>query len=157
MRRPHVRLAREDDAPGMLDIYAPIVRETAISFELEPPVASELRDRIRQVVCWAPWLVAVGDDGAIAGYTYASRFRQRPAYQWTVEVTIFVAEWARAGITAGTHNAFYCGTGWRGSEAFFNAWLLGWPRGAVYVGGWFVWSNVESNPTETGVPEGFSR
>jgi len=79
----------------MLDIYVPIVRETAISFELEPPAPSEFRDRIRQVLCWAPWLVAVGDDGAIAGYTYASRFRQRPAYRWTVEVTIFVAERAR--------------------------------------------------------------
>ncbi len=60
--------------------------------------------------------------------------------------------WRRVGITADKHNAFYCGTGWRGSEAFYHAWLLGWPRVSVYDGGWFEWSGDESNPTETGVP-----
>ena len=63
-----------------------------------------------------------------------------------------VEAWRRVGITADKHNAFYCGTGWRGSEAFYNAWLLGWPRVSVYDGGWFEWSGDESNPTETGVP-----
>jgi thiosulfate/3-mercaptopyruvate sulfurtransferase len=62
------------------------------------------------------------------------------------------ALWARAGITADKHNAFYCGTGWRGSEAFFNAWLLGWPNVSVYDGGWFEWSGDENNPYEVGVP-----
>jgi 3-mercaptopyruvate sulfurtransferase SseA len=63
------------------------------------------------------------------------------------------AAWKRIGVTPDKHNAFYCGTGWRGSEAFFNAWLLGWPRVSVYDGGWFEWSNDESNPIETGVPD----
>mgnify|MGYP006289619055 CR=1 FL=1 len=57
-----------------------------------------------------------------------------------------------AGVTADRHNAFYCGTGWRGSEAFFNAWLLGWPRVSVYDGGWFEWSRDERLPVETGMP-----
>jgi len=61
--------------------------------------------------------------------------------------------WKRIGITPEKHNAFYCGTGWRGSEAFFNAWLLGWPRVSVYDGGWYEWSSDEHNPTETGVPQ----
>lgn len=61
--------------------------------------------------------------------------------------------WQQAGITADKHNAFYCGTGWRGSEAFFNAWLMGWPRVSVFDGGWFEWSRDERNPWETGVPE----
>jgi molybdopterin synthase sulfurtransferase len=66
-----------------------------------------------------------------------------------------VAEmWAAAGITPDKHNAFYCGTGWRGSEAFFNAWLMGWPRISVFDGGWFEWSNDDANPYETGVPAG---
>ena len=60
--------------------------------------------------------------------------------------------WRQAGITPEKHNAFYCGTGWRGSEAFFNAWLMGWPRVSVYDGGWFEWSNDQSNPFETGEP-----
>jgi thiosulfate/3-mercaptopyruvate sulfurtransferase len=58
----------------------------------------------------------------------------------------------RIGVGADEHNAFYCGTGWRGSEAFFNAWLLGWPRVSVFDGGWFEWSADPSNPIETGVP-----
>ncbi len=61
--------------------------------------------------------------------------------------------WAAVGITPEKHNAFYCGTGWRGSEAFFNAWLMGWPRISVYDGGWFEWSSDDSNPYETGIPQ----
>ncbi len=58
--------------------------------------------------------------------------------------------WNQAGITPDKHLAFYCGTGWRGSEAWFNAWLMGWPRVSVYDGGWFEWSNNPENPIETG-------
>lgn len=60
--------------------------------------------------------------------------------------------WLQNGITPGKRLAFYCGTGWRGSEAWFNAWLLGWPRIAVFDGGWFEWSKDPENPYETGVP-----
>ncbi len=62
------------------------------------------------------------------------------------------AIWKQAGITPDKHLAFYCGTGWRGSEAWFNAWLMGWPRISVYDGGWFEWSNDPKNPYETGIP-----
>jgi molybdopterin synthase sulfurtransferase len=62
------------------------------------------------------------------------------------------AIWRQAGITPDKHLAFYCGTGWRGSEAWFNAWLMGWPRVSVYDGGWFEWSNDPANPFETGMP-----
>jgi 3-mercaptopyruvate sulfurtransferase SseA len=64
------------------------------------------------------------------------------------------ATWREAGITPDRRNAFYCGTGWRGSEAFFNAWLMGWPRVAVFDGGWFEWSADEANPVEAGVAPG---
>ncbi len=63
------------------------------------------------------------------------------------------ALWKEAGVTPDKFNAFYCGTGWRASEAFFNAWLMGWPRAAVYDGGWFEWSNDETNPIATGIPD----
>jgi len=49
--------------------------------------------------------------------------------------------WRKAGITPDKFNAFYCGTGWRASEAFFNAYLMGWTNIAVFDGGWFEWSN----------------
>jgi 3-mercaptopyruvate sulfurtransferase SseA len=61
--------------------------------------------------------------------------------------------WRQNGITPDKHLAFYCGTGWRGSEAWFNAWLMGWPNVSVYDGGWFEWSNDPLNPYETGIPE----
>jgi len=60
--------------------------------------------------------------------------------------------WAGVGITPDKHNSFYCGTGWRGSEAFFNAWLMGWPKISVFDGGWFEWSN-KGYPYEMGVPK----
>jgi len=61
--------------------------------------------------------------------------------------------WKGGGITPEKHVAFYCGTGWRGSEAFMNAWLMGWPNVSVYDGGWFEWCNDPKNPIETGTPK----
>ena len=59
------------------------------------------------------------------------------------------ANWAEAGITPDKWVAFYCGTGWRASETWFYAYLQGWPRIAVYDGGWFEWSqDPNSNPIE---------
>jgi 3-mercaptopyruvate sulfurtransferase SseA len=60
--------------------------------------------------------------------------------------------WRAAGITPDRRVAFYCGTGWRASETFFYAHLMGWPHVAVYDGGWFEWSRDESNPIEIGEP-----
>jgi len=85
-----IRLATEQDAPAIASIYAPVVRETAISFELEPPTDDEFRARIRDVLAFAPWLVRE-DDGRVVGYAYASKFRVRPAYRFTVETTVYVA------------------------------------------------------------------
>jgi thiosulfate/3-mercaptopyruvate sulfurtransferase len=63
------------------------------------------------------------------------------------------ANWAAAGITPDKWVAFYCGTGWRAAETWFYAHLMGWPRIAVYDGGWFEWSRDPlSNPVETGIP-----
>jgi 3-mercaptopyruvate sulfurtransferase SseA len=61
--------------------------------------------------------------------------------------------WEKVNITPDKHLAFYCGTGWRGSEAFFNAWLMGWSRVSVFDGGWFEWSNNPNNPYEIGIPK----
>lgn len=61
--------------------------------------------------------------------------------------------WKEGGITPDKHIAFYCGTGWRGSEAFINAWLMDWPNISVYDGGWYEWCSDSDNPIETGNPE----
>ena len=64
------------------------------------------------------------------------------------------ANWAEAGITDDKWVAFYCGTGWRASETWFYAYLMGWQRIAVYDGGWFEWSQDPiNNPIETGEPQ----
>jgi thiosulfate/3-mercaptopyruvate sulfurtransferase len=64
------------------------------------------------------------------------------------------ANWEGAGITADKSVAFYCGTGWRASEAWFSAYLMGWQRIAVYDGGWFEWSQDPiNNPVEVGTPQ----
>lgn len=60
------------------------------------------------------------------------------------------ANWQAAGITPDKRVAFYCGTGWRASETFLYAHLMGWEHVAVYDGGWLEWSQDESNPIEKG-------
>jgi molybdopterin synthase sulfurtransferase len=68
------------------------------------------------------------------------------------------ANWEEAGITADKWVAFYCGTGWRASETWFYAYLMGWQRIAVYDGGWFEWSQDPiNNPIEAGEPQNESR
>jgi thiosulfate/3-mercaptopyruvate sulfurtransferase len=63
------------------------------------------------------------------------------------------ARWRAWGITPDKRVAFYCGTGWRASEAFFYASLMGWDRIAVYDGGWGAWVYDPSNPIAVGVPQ----
>ena len=67
-------------------------------------------------------------------------------------MTKLIANLAAAGIVLEKHIAFYCGTGWRASEAFFSAWLMGWPNVSIYDGGWFEWRSDPDNPIETGLP-----
>jgi thiosulfate/3-mercaptopyruvate sulfurtransferase len=62
------------------------------------------------------------------------------------------ANWRDWGITPDKSISFYCGTGWRASEAFFYAYLMGWERISVYDGGWYEWSAYLSNPVESGEP-----
>jgi L-amino acid N-acyltransferase YncA len=84
-----VRCATVQDAESILAIYAPIVLETAISFELEPPTLDQMRGRIETTILKLPWLVAETERG-VAGYAYASRHRERAAYQWSVDVSVYV-------------------------------------------------------------------
>ena len=90
-----IRIARPDDAVALHAIYAPIVEHTVISFELDVPTVTEMRDRIAATLQRFPWLVSEDDRGAVDGYVYASRHRERAAYQWSVDVTAYVREDAR--------------------------------------------------------------
>ncbi len=84
-----VRLATPEDGAACAAVYAPYVTETAISFELVPPTAGEMAGRIAKVTAHWPWLV-VEVDGVVRGYAYATRHRERPAYDWTTESTVYV-------------------------------------------------------------------
>ena len=86
-----IRPARAEDAAGCLDIYAPIVRETPISFETQVPSVEEFTRRIDGTMRNYPWLVCEYG-GAVAAYAYACRHRKREAYRWSAEVSVYVAD-----------------------------------------------------------------
>ena len=86
-----IRDATADDAAACAAIYAPYVLQTAVSFELEPPTVWELAERIAAAQARHAWLV-LEEDGRVVGYAYANRFSARPAYRWSVEVSIYVEQ-----------------------------------------------------------------
>ena len=86
-----IRTAREKDAKGCLEIYAPYVERTAVTFEYEVPSLEEFRERIRKTEEKYPWIVAE-KDGKLQGYAYAGPFHARPAYDWAVETSIYVRQ-----------------------------------------------------------------
>ena len=137
---------------------------------VDVPQAKEmLKSDSAELVCvrsWPEWI------GEVSGYNYIEKKGRIPgavfgncgtdAYHMenyrnvdhtTKEFHEIAETWKEVGITPNKHLAFYCGTGWRGSEAFFNAWLMAWPQVSVFDGGWFEWSNNPNNPVESGIPE----
>lgn len=95
MQNTIIRQASPTDAQPIQSIYAPIVENTAISFEEVPPTTEEISTRIATTLAQGyPYLVADRDGVAIA-YAYAGQHRARSAYRWSVDVTIYVAEEVR--------------------------------------------------------------
>ena len=94
-----IRPAERRDFPEIADIYAPFVLNTRISFELTPPDAAEMARRWQVIVSKGyPYLVAV-HEGEVAGFAYASQYRTRAAYDWTVEDSIYLGQnWRGQGI-----------------------------------------------------------
>ncbi|WP_099205245.1 GNAT family N-acetyltransferase [Scatolibacter rhodanostii] len=90
-----IRMATEEDAQELLSIYSPYVTQTAISFEYDVPSINEFAERIRNTLKKYPYLVAV-EDNCIIGYAYASAFKPRPAYDWSVELTVYLKQDCRA-------------------------------------------------------------
>jgi len=114
-----VRLASpEEDAAAIRSIYAPAVLHSAISFELEVPSVEEISNRVKRTLVtygkdkdenhchntattvkrWhisvegLPWIVCVSKEGEVLGYAYASKHSERLAYQWSVDVSVYVKE-----------------------------------------------------------------
>lgn len=100
-----IRAVTLEDAKELLEIYRPYVEHTAITFEYETPSAEEFRERIQKVLGKFPYLAAEGD-GKILGYAYVSSFKERAAYDWAVETSIYVDEnRKRSGIGRKLHTA----------------------------------------------------
>lgn len=127
-----------------------------------------LNEKNENLVCVRSWREYIGET---SGYNYIQKKGRIPgavfaecgsdAYHMenyrnvdhtTREYHEIESLWAKVGITPQKHNSFYCGTGWRASEAFLNAWLMGWSDISIYDGGWFEWSMDDHNPYETGLP-----
>jgi len=88
-RMVQIRLARESDAAAIAEIYRPIVERTVISFETVPPDRHEVARRITETIRLYPWLVCeLG--GTVAGYAYATKHRDRAAYRWSVDTSVYI-------------------------------------------------------------------
>lgn len=91
MKELKIRIASAKDAAALLEIYAPYVKNTAITFEYEVPSLQEFERRIENILKKYPYLVAE-TDGKIVGYAYVSAFKERAAYDWAVETSIYIDE-----------------------------------------------------------------
>lgn len=100
-----IRSASVNDAEALVNIYAYYVENTAITFEYEVPTVEEFQQRIANTLKKYPYLVAE-KEGTILGYAYAGVFKDRAAYDWSAEVTIYLS-----------HNATKCGIGRKLYEA----------------------------------------
>jgi phosphinothricin acetyltransferase len=153
-----IRLATEHDADQIQAIYAPFCRDDSpVSFEFEPPTVDEIRRRIVKTLERFPWLV-LENQGELMGYAYAGLHRERAAYAWSVDVSIYVREERRrSGVgralysslfhalrLMGYHNA-YAGTtlpnpGSVGLHQAMGFEMVGVYRGVGYKGG--AWHDV---------------
>ncbi|MBB4685817.1 GNAT family N-acetyltransferase [Amycolatopsis jiangsuensis] len=84
-----IRPAEERDAAACAAIYAPYVRDTTITFEAEPPTPAEMAARIAKASRTHAWLVLEVDE-QVAGYAYGVPFKERAAYRWSCEVSVYL-------------------------------------------------------------------
>jgi L-amino acid N-acyltransferase YncA len=92
-----IRAAMPEDAGAIAAIYAPHVLTGTVSFEIDPPDARAMRTRMGASEGLYPWIVATNGDatGGVIGYAYATRFRDRPAYRYVCETSIYMADVAQ--------------------------------------------------------------
>jgi len=102
-----IRFALPADAPALLAIYAPYITDTFISFEYEVPSLAEFARRIATIQQQLPYLVAEVD-GRLLGYAYASKHRDRMAYQWSVDTSVYIhPDGHRQGIGRQLYNRLF--------------------------------------------------
>lgn len=87
----NIRLENKNDAAALIAIYAPYVEKTAITFEYDVPSVEEFSGRIEKTLERYPYLLAE-EEGVILGYAYASTYYGREAYNWAIELSVYVAD-----------------------------------------------------------------
>ena len=114
-----IRPATVADAEAIQRVYAPVVTETAISFEDVPPTVAEMAARIASISRTHPYLVAVSD-GVVCGYVYAGPHAERAAYRYSVGTTVYIApEARRSGVGRALYSALLSELKRRGFHAAF--------------------------------------
>lgn len=102
-----IRLTNPEDAAGILAIYAPYIQNTSFTFETEVPSVEEFSQRIKTYLTNWPWLVCE-INGKIAGYAYSTKYRERTAYQWCVESSIYIHDdFQKAGVGKSLYAALF--------------------------------------------------
>ena len=107
MKGPSIRAVRPDGIPALLAIYGPIVRDTVISFEYDIPTEADFAERVARITRTHPWLVCE-IDGEVAGYAYGSPHRERKAYSWSADVSVYIgAAYRRQGIARALYRRLF--------------------------------------------------
>lgn len=102
-----IRLATPADSKGILDIYAPYIKNTSLTFETEVPSITEFEERIGTYLESWPWLVCEIDN-RIVGYAYGSKYRERSGYQWCVECSVYIHDdFHQIGIAGALYSALF--------------------------------------------------
>ena len=102
-----IRQAKPTDAVAILDIYAPYIRHTSLTFETKVPAVADFANRISSYLENWPWLV-YEKNGHVVGYAYASRYRERAAYQWGVECSVYIhSDHHRCGIARALYTKLF--------------------------------------------------
>ncbi|MFZ5645119.1 MAG: GNAT family N-acetyltransferase [Bacillota bacterium] len=87
----NLRLVKIEDCIAILGIYAPFIKNTSVTFECEVPTASDFSNRIRNIAAIYPWLI-YETEGGIVGYAYASKYSERAAYRWSVNLSVYIKD-----------------------------------------------------------------
>jgi phosphinothricin acetyltransferase len=113
-----LRVVCPEDAAEILEIYAPNILTKATSFEVEVPTLATMERRIVDTLAIYPWLVYATDEG-VRGYAYAGQHRTREAYQWSVDVSVYIHEQGqRQGVGRALYSALFAVLRLQG---FYNA------------------------------------
>ena len=107
MEKPVIRMATLEDAPAIYRIYEPYILDTAITFEYEPVPLKVFEKRMETVLEQFPWLV-YERNGEILGYAYCSKFKERAAFSWDCECSVYIDQKAhRQGIATALYEILF--------------------------------------------------